>query len=440
MSRLPLHRSLPALPKHILPTSGSLVGSMLVTGLLGFIYWLVAARFFSPGDVGLAAAVISAMIFLAIFAMLGLGTLIVREAPRFPGQQLALIGTGVAAAGLLGVVLGLAFALLAPMAAYSLRDLSINLQNAVAFAFGVGLTTSVMVLDQCLIGLMRGDLQLVRNGIFAVIKLVAVLIAGLFYGHHSGMLILLTWIVGDVVSVLVLGAYAARRGALGRALPRAWSTLGRVLPHAAGHHMLNVGLLAPSWALPVIVTAILSAERNASFFVAQLITGPGLFIPGALAFTLFAVAARSPEELHHKVRTTLALSFGASIAAAIGVLLLGRFILGLFGRTYVEEGTLALFALTLIMFPLTVKVHFANLRRLEGRMVTGSIFILGGALLELGFAAAGAIVAGINGVAFGVLIATSIQAIGMAPTVIRAARDDGPEIVHAAGGPVADLS
>jgi len=433
--RLRVLRRRLALPEHIVPTSGALVGNFLVTGTLGFVYWFIAARFFSAGDVGFAAAAISAMMFLSIFAMAGLGTLMIREAPRYPDRELGLIGTGVVGAGILGVLLGLAFALVMPQLAVSFRHLAVNPQNATAFAFGVGLTTAVLVLDQGLVGLLRGRVLLVRGLIFAVVKLVAMLVAGIWFGDHTGMLIFVTWVLGDLVSVLILGLHAARHRVLHAWLPREWRLLLKLIPSAAGHHMLNVGLLAPSWAMPVMVTAVLSAERNATFFVAQMITAPGLYVPGALAFSLFAVAVRSPGLLHHQVRATLRLSFGAAAVAAIGVLLFGRFVLSLFGPTYAEEGGVALVALTLIMFPLTVKVHFANLRRIEGRVLNGSIFIVGGAFVELGAAVIGAITAGIDGVAFGLLIATTIEALVMAPSVIRAVRPGAIEIPHSPGEP-----
>ena len=430
-------RSIP-LPKHILPTSGSLVGTMIVTGGFGFIYWLVAAKYFSPESVGLAGGAVAAMILLAIFGMLGLGTLLVRESPHYPQRQAGLIATGVAAAAIVGAMLGLGFALLAPVLFPSFRELSASVPAVLLFVVGVSLTTAVMVLDQCLVGALRGDLQLIRNLIFALAKLIALVIVGQFIGGGGGLAVVATWVFGDAVSVLLLAAYWGRRIPIRRARPGEWGLLRRLMPLALGHHMMNVGLLAPSWALPVIVTATLSAERNAGFFVAQLVTGPGLYIPGALAFSLFAVAARSPEQLHHKVRMTLALSLAAAVAAAIGVIVFGRFILGLFGPSYVEDGSIALIALTLTMFPLTVKVHFANLRRLQGRLLGGSAIIVGGAILELVMPAIGAIVWGIAGVSIGVLFAMTLQALVMLPTVIRAARDDDvtlPDLKGAATHP-----
>ena len=68
----------------ILANSGSLVGTTVATSVLGFMFWWVAARYFSPEAVGLASAAVSAMSLLAGIAVFGLGTLLLTELPRQP--------------------------------------------------------------------------------------------------------------------------------------------------------------------------------------------------------------------------------------------------------------------------------------------------------------------------------------------------------------------
>jgi O-antigen/teichoic acid export membrane protein len=68
--------------KVMLVNTGSLVGTTTVTSVLGFVYWWLAARQFSPEAVGLSSASVSAMTLLATGCVLGLGTLLVGELPR----------------------------------------------------------------------------------------------------------------------------------------------------------------------------------------------------------------------------------------------------------------------------------------------------------------------------------------------------------------------
>src|SRR5579871_147521 len=57
---------------------------MLNTGLqagLGFFFWLVCARIYDPGNVGLATSLISAASLTSVFSMLGFNNVIVRFLP-----------------------------------------------------------------------------------------------------------------------------------------------------------------------------------------------------------------------------------------------------------------------------------------------------------------------------------------------------------------------
>ncbi len=74
------------------------------------------------------------------------------------------------------------------------------------FCVGVSLTSITMVLDQALIGLLKGNVQLWRNGLFALGKLIVLfLVSHLFLGKEETT-IYATWVVGDVVSLLPLVA------------------------------------------------------------------------------------------------------------------------------------------------------------------------------------------------------------------------------------------
>src|SRR5437588_105533 len=94
--------------------AGSLVATFVAKAGLGFAYWWVAARQFTPESVGFASATISAMTLLGTFCMLGLGTLLIRELPRQPGQEVALISNALLLVGAVGGCIGLLFALSVP--------------------------------------------------------------------------------------------------------------------------------------------------------------------------------------------------------------------------------------------------------------------------------------------------------------------------------------
>ena len=144
----------------ILLNAGSLMGTTGITLVLGFAYWWLAARYFSPEAVGLASASISAMTLIATSSILGLGTLLIGELPRQPGREGPLISAALILVGGVGGCLGIVFALIAPFVSADFQTLRASIEDIVLFAAGVSLTAITLVLDQAFIGLLRGELQL----------------------------------------------------------------------------------------------------------------------------------------------------------------------------------------------------------------------------------------------------------------------------------------
>ena len=148
MSRL---RALAVGNRALLANAGSMVGSTLATSLLGVAFWFIAARHFSETAVGVAGAAVSAMLLIGFVASFGLGTLLMGELPRREGAQRSLLNAALLAAAAAGLVLGLAFAVVAPLIASNLSPLNETVVATAAFALAVALTALAYVLDQALI-------------------------------------------------------------------------------------------------------------------------------------------------------------------------------------------------------------------------------------------------------------------------------------------------
>ena len=100
--------------KTMLVNAGSLIGTWGVNSGLGFVYWWLAAHEFTPQDVGISSASISAMRLLGEICMMGLGTLLITELPRQPKQVGSLISTALIVVCVVGGCAGGIFVLAAP--------------------------------------------------------------------------------------------------------------------------------------------------------------------------------------------------------------------------------------------------------------------------------------------------------------------------------------
>ncbi len=405
----------------LLVNAGSLVGTTAVTSLLGFAFWWLAARQFPPEAIGIASASISAMTLLGYLCMLGLGTLLITELPRQPGQAGSLISTALIVVGGAGGCIGILFVLVAPYLSADFRILRVSIADIVIFAVGVSLTAITLVLDQALIGLLRGELQLWRNTLFAVAKLVALFVVGLWLSHASGITIYATWAIGTALSLAALFAFVVfKKKRLGKSYLPQWGLLRKLGAAALQHHLLNLILLVPTLALPVLVTVLLSATMNAWFYVSWMIASFVFLIPGAVTTVLHAMNSAQPSTLAHKARMTIGLALVTSALANCLLQFGTKQVLDLFGSTYAEQAAWTLRILAIAAFPLIIKNHYISICRIHDRIARAMLGMLPGGLLELGAAALGAHLGGLSGLSIGWVAAIYIESMFMFRTVYKA--------------------
>src|SRR5579859_1244072 len=405
----------------LLFNAGSLLGTTVVTSGLGFVYWLVAARLFSQHANGVSGTTISDMMLIGNICLLGLSTLLLTEIPRKPELAPTLISTSLLVVGSLGFVAGLGFSFLIPIISPDLHSLNANFGNSLIFAAGVGLTAISLVLDQAFIALLRGDLQLWRNSSFAAIKLVALVLVRLLAPEKNDMLIYATWALGNVLSFfLLLRAIKPGKFPFRAYLPR-WTLVRKMSLTALRHHLLNMALLAPTLILPQLVTSLLGAGVDASFYISWMLASFIFMVPYALTTVLHATNAAHPQAVGQKMRMTMGLATAASLAATLVIWAVPELILGIIKPEYIGAAW-CLRILALASFPLVIKNHYISICRIQDRLTSAMIGMAPGGLLELILAAVGAHFAGLTGLSLGWLSAVSIQAIFMVPTLLRAFR------------------
>lgn len=403
--------------RRVIGLSVSLVGTQALTSVLGLAFWTLAARSFTTSDVGVAGAAVAMMMLLASLGSLGLGTLLIARLPLTDqGNRRVLVRTSLLAAGGTSALLGAVVPLLAVhlFGASNLRPLVASPLTVLGFAAGTALMAVVLVLDQAVLTIGVGVLQFERNVVASVVKIGVLVLFGAL-GVTGGMGIFLAWAVGTLVS-LPLVSWRTRGG---RALqadrrvadPGALKGLGRM---AASHHALNTTLQAALQILPIMVTVLLSAQENAYFNTAVLVSGFVFALPYAIAISLFASASGSESEVLSRIQLTLPFSLGVSVLANIALYPLAGFVLSLFGQSYATEGVQILHALVLAGLPFVVKDHFIALRRVQGR-TTEAVWLLGGFLIvELVAAAIGAHLGGTIGLCLAWVGVLMIEAVIMA--------------------------
>ncbi len=404
--------------------AGSLVGTTAVTSGLGFVYWWVAAKWFAPDAIGVASASVSAVMLLAGGSILGLDTLLITELPRQPEQAGSMISTALIVVGSIGAVIGALFAVIASHLLPGFRPLGASLVDIGTFSAGVAFSAMGLVLDQALIGLLKGGLQFGRNTLFALLKLAALFAVAFWPSSQPGIKIYATWMVSSGLSIaFICLTIFIKPASLRRSYLPQWGLLRKLGRAAVQHHLLNLTLLAPTLLLPILVTMFLSPRINAWFYVAWMLVSFVFIVPGALTMVLHAINSAQQAMLAHKARLTISVALAICVAANLVLQLGSSQILGLFGKTYALEAAGCLRILALGAFPLIIKNHYISICRIQDKIVKAMIGMLPGGVLELAAAAFGAHVAGLSGLSLGWVGALCIEAAFMSPVVFAVLRN-----------------
>jgi O-antigen/teichoic acid export membrane protein len=144
-------------------------------------------------------------------------------------------------------------------------------------------------------------------------------------------------------------------------------------------------------------------------------------IPSALATVLFAAASAEPATLAHRLRFSLGLSLALTCLVNLLLLATAGPILSVFGAAYASNGAIPLVLFSLGAIPMTIREHFATIRRLKGRPLGAAPIILAGALGRIVLGAAGARLDGLTGLGIGLLITGCVEAVVLAPIVLPVA-------------------
>jgi O-antigen/teichoic acid export membrane protein len=364
--------------------SAYIMAVTVVTSALGFVFWLVAARRFDATQVGLSAALVSAMTLVSLLSNLGINTALVQMLPRRkPGLEWsATLNAGLFCGLLSSGVAGALTVVLLPLISSRFSLLEHSLGYMLVFVGGVVLTTATNLLDYACIAERRAEKTLIRNTVFSVVKIPVLVIPAVVALGTFG--VFFSWVAATAVTVLVAAVMIPGLGR-GYRISRegVWRELGRLRGYIAGHHSINIGNFAPWWLLPVFVTIQVSAASTAYFYATWRVCGLLFLISPSVASAFTAEGAHSPDRLWHIAARTQRAIMMLLIPGCVLFAVTGHWILAAFGSEYASAALPLLLLFTVASLPDSIMDVWVGVLRVEGRLRFGSWLQLGTAAMAL---------------------------------------------------------
>ena len=412
--------------RALVRTTAALLSTTGITAALGLVFWWVAARTVPVAAVGYGSAAVSALMLVGTFGMAGLNTVLIAQLARRPRDAAGLLTAALCTSGLISATLAGGFLLIGTAFVPSVSQHLHTGAEAALFIVGAALTGATLVLDEALLGLLGGSVQLWRNATFAVAKVAVLAGLAVLWHEWAGDSILVAWVAGTALSVIPAAALLHRRGVRLTAAPQ-WQALRRLGRVSVSNTWLNNTLQVPRLALPVLVTGLMSAAIGGAFYVAWSISTLMTLVPTHLTTALYAVGAADTRGLTAKVRFTMRTCMLGGLVGVPLVIVCAHPMLRLFGSAYANRATLSLQLLALGYFGSVLKAHYIALSRIFDRITQAAVYATAGTVARFAAAAAGAMLGGLAGLSLALAAVMSVEGLVVSPMVWAALRGRMPE-------------
>lgn len=387
-----------------------LILNNITTSLLGFVFWNVMARVFTPDQVGIGSALVAASMLVGALANLGLGVGLVRFIPEVQERAVRLINSSFTLAGGLALAGSLIYLAGAGRWSPALSFVRENFWLLVLFMVFTAATSLSALTDLSLVAGRAARYVFFKNTLNSLIKLPLPVFVfaslegfGIFAGTGVGFLagVLLAWFL------FLPSIYKGYRPC-----PIFEKDLIlQVLPFSFASYIANLLNQTPQFIYPLMVLNVLGAEKNAYFYIAWMMTMVLAVIPNGMAQSLLAEGSHDPQKLGQNGRRALAFALLLSLPAVGGMNLVGGWFLHFFGPGYAEHGTGVVRFLALAVIPQCVNMLFIAVNQVKKRVYliivqTGMLSVIA---LGLGYWLLGEI--GLNGVGIAYALAHFLVAL-----------------------------
>jgi O-antigen/teichoic acid export membrane protein len=398
----------------------ALMFSTAFTSGFGLLYWILAARYYPPDILGLNAAVVSALTFLAGVAQHPFMNALLRFLPRAGTDTKRLVLWSYGISTLLALIVGSLFLLTIDFWSPALTFLVRDQWLALWFMLGVITWCLFALQDNVLTGLRQTIYVPLENVPYAIVK-IGLLI--LFAASFTSYGILASWTIPIIVILLPVNYLI-----FSRLIPRQVQAtkdqtlaygIAQIAYYVAGNYLGALFLLAATRLLPVLVTNLADAKATAYFYLPWTIATSLKLIIANMTTSFTVEVVMDNTKLRAYSYRFLLHTIGVLILPILLLLVGAATVLNLSGENYAAEGTQLLRLLTLAAVPNVIISLYLGIARVR-QQVSGIILVqVALCVLTLGLSYFLIKLYGITGVGIAILATETGVAVALLLTGLR---------------------
>lgn len=325
----------------------------LLPGIFGVIFWWLASRFYSPSQVGLASATISAASLLALLSRLGLDISLIRFLPETNNQE-KLLNSVFSFGFIVNVFVTGLYIFLIPVLSPKLHELTTNAYYSIGFFFLSNLSMVTAIMRAVYIG-KRESKYSIWTSLIANIGRIIIIAWGSFLGAAG----IVSAVLGGVALSVFAGFTSYLPGLIRGYKIRLmlnWNLISSIIIYSIGNSVADFVMLAPQTILPLMILNLLGETSSGHAYVALMIGSMLAGLGLALGRSAFAEGANRLNESQNILRNAALVGSLVTLPLAIITTFMAPWILSIFGQSYVIEAT-GLLRWVAISSPMTVLIQ-----------------------------------------------------------------------------------
>ncbi|MCX9011264.1 MAG: polysaccharide biosynthesis C-terminal domain-containing protein [Candidatus Methanoperedens sp.] len=340
---------------------------LMVTNLfnlaLGFFFWVIAARYYTPYEIGMTSAILSSMTLIAMISSLGFPTALLFYLPKEPENAGRMINSCLVASIAASLMFSIMFVSGLDIWVPSLKSV-LSSSGLAAFFISVTVASNVSILiSSTFIAGRKSSFHMTKETLFGFIKIFPLHA----FAGFGAVGIFLSWGVGVTLAVIMGFAMLSRvwRGYF--LMPAFDPVIRSMAGFSMGNYIAGILYALPRFALPVMIVDMVSPESAGFFFIAITIASLLYGIPQSISSSLLAESS-SGGELWTKAGKAVKFNAELLLPGVLLFILFGEYILNLFNPSFASNATVTLIILAAASLPMSLNTIFITVRNAQKRV------------------------------------------------------------------------
>jgi len=342
------------------------MASNAVIALLGFLFWVIVARFYTEHEVGYSSAIISVIILIAMLSLVGLDSSLIRFLPQAENPR-ELINSSLTLTSLIGMVIAGIFVAGMDFWSPALVFIQKNVVFTTAFIVFVPLFALLGLVNASFLANRRAGFVAATDIICSVLRLpMPVLFALLF--HSFGIVASWGIAIGAATAISLLLFLPKVQNHYKLMPTLKLNSMKNMWQYSGGNYLASLFIGTPALVLPIMVVNYLGPQQNAYFYIAWTIYALLRAIPLSVSRSLFAEGSHFEDKLKENVIKSFKLTFLLLIPAVILLILFGKWLLLVFGQGYSLNSLHLLRILAVSSLPISITYIYSTILRVTKRI------------------------------------------------------------------------